>query len=436
MLKFTIAFVLGNKACPYGNPMTAIADDSTSRATGDYISTTAASFNATLGEDVECHTLLVVDAGDHFSSAICDASKTMVWASVIRATAIPNDLRGAPDSLLVCRRIINYLDDDDEVPACDFAILLSHDHLFRMLGEEIHNPKVALYDCEHPQYLAMMIIDAAAPASGDYANRKRKIEYDFGIRRWLAGTGCRRDLVRTSLVAKRGGEAYMRMRAPIYLNAANGRTSIAKQVTMFLPQLDEVADVLCCQNTPSVISIGERCVGGVSGFYWPPRSQNPFFIKPDGAKVIVEVEGDIPYVANGRVEASVGEEDASGVFEVGTFGPIRLRDRSGAFIRQLVGDFISQDDVRAYVNIDGVRDETLRDEAVAAPPDDVGDHVSEMGEFEALSPVNDSECAGGHISEKDRRAYLYACDFDPVCFRDFTDAIPVVLYLLFLSSVI
>jgi hypothetical protein len=163
------------------------------------------------------------------------------------------------------------------------------------------------------------------------------------------------------LVVKRGGKAYVRMRAPKYLNTAHGLTSITKEVTMYLPQLDEMADMLCCQNTPSVISIGKRFIEQGYAFCWPPRSQNPFFIKPDGTKVIMEVEGNITYVTNGRAEACVGEEDASGADDEGdAFGPTRLRDRSGAFIQKLNEDFISKDDMQTYVDIDDAHDETLR----------------------------------------------------------------------------
>jgi hypothetical protein len=85
---------------------------------------------------------------------------------VIRATAISNDLQGAPDSLLVYRRIIEDLGDDDAIIAGDF-LLLSNDYLARTLSGEVHNSEVALFYCEHLQYLAMMNIDVAAPASGD-----------------------------------------------------------------------------------------------------------------------------------------------------------------------------------------------------------------------------------------------------------------------------
>jgi hypothetical protein len=175
----------------------------------------------------------------------------------------------------------------------------------------------------------------------------------------------------------------MRMRAPKILNTVNGLTSIAKEVTMHLPQLDEMADVLCFQNTPSVISIGGRCIGKGYAFCWPPHSQNPFFVKPDGTKVIVEVEGNIPYVMNGRAEACVGEEDASGTDdEGGKFGPTRLRDRSGAIIRKLDEDLISKDDVQTYVNIDDVRDETLRVNTDVAPPNDM---ISEIMSLRQMS---------------------------------------------------
>jgi hypothetical protein len=95
MRKFTIAFTLENKAHPYDNPMATMTDDyeSTSRATGDHISATTAPYNKTLNEEAKCHTLPIVDARDHFSSGVYDTRKTMVWAGVIRAIAIPNDLK-------------------------------------------------------------------------------------------------------------------------------------------------------------------------------------------------------------------------------------------------------------------------------------------------------------------------------------------------------
>jgi hypothetical protein len=70
------------------------------------------------------------------------------------------------------------------------------------------------------------------PGVGVRMNRSAEAQHDFGIRRWLADTGCGRDLVQSSLVLSRGGEAFMRLRVPKYLNTANGLTSIHQEMTM------------------------------------------------------------------------------------------------------------------------------------------------------------------------------------------------------------
>jgi hypothetical protein len=88
-----------------------------------------------------------------------------------------------------------------------------------------------------------------APGTNVRVGSTIEAEHDFGVRRWLADTGCGRDLVSTSVVLKGGGKAYIRVRAPKYLNAANGITAVARGMTMYIPQLDEMADVMCLTNT-------------------------------------------------------------------------------------------------------------------------------------------------------------------------------------------
>jgi hypothetical protein len=95
------------------------------------------------------------------------------------------------------------------------------------------------------------------------------------------------------LVLKGGGKAYIRLRVPKYTNTADGATSIAKEMTMRIPQLGEMAEVLCGGKMPAVISIGKRCLEVGYAFYWPPFSEHPFFVEPDGSRVTMEVEGNI-----------------------------------------------------------------------------------------------------------------------------------------------
>jgi hypothetical protein len=97
-------------------------------------------------------------------------------------------------------------------------------------------------------------------ATGVQVNRRTKDTRDLGIRQWLADAGCGYDLVQTSMAAELGGQSLIRLREPKYLQTANGITSLHHEITMYIPQLDEFAEILRMKSTPSVISIGKRCV--------------------------------------------------------------------------------------------------------------------------------------------------------------------------------
>jgi hypothetical protein len=73
-------------------------------------------------------------------------------------------------------------------------------------------------------------------------------------------------------------------------------------MTMCIPQLNEFAEVLRMKSTPSVISIGKRCVEMGYCFYWPPYSESPFFVEPEGTCVVMSVENNIPYLKGGNDE--------------------------------------------------------------------------------------------------------------------------------------
>jgi hypothetical protein len=50
-------------------------------------------------------------------------------------------------------------------------------------------------------------------------------------------------MVSSSLVLKGGGKAYIRLRAPKYPDSANGVTSIAKEMAMYIPRPLEMAEI-------------------------------------------------------------------------------------------------------------------------------------------------------------------------------------------------
>jgi hypothetical protein len=62
----------------------------------------------------------------------------------------------------------------------------------------------------------------------------------------------------------------------------------------------------------AVFSIGKRCLEMGYAFYWPPFSERPFFVKPDGSRVTMEVEGNIPYRGGREVDNACPAEGADG----------------------------------------------------------------------------------------------------------------------------
>jgi hypothetical protein len=103
-------------------------------------------------------------------------------------------------------------------------------------------------------------------------------------------------------VEELGGQSLIRLREPKYLQTANGVTSLHHEITMYIPQLDEFTEILRVRNTPSVISVGKRCVEMGYCFHWPPYSESPFFVKPDGTRVNCLVKNNIPYLEGGYDE--------------------------------------------------------------------------------------------------------------------------------------
>jgi hypothetical protein len=195
---------------------------------------------------------------------------------------VPTHLCVVPEPRLVCRRIVGDLDDSNKTIDDTCAMLWSEARLSRELCDTPRALEITMVYCERPQYMKTETADVAAPSVSIRTSQSLKAQRDFGVRRWLAHAGCGRDVVSSSLALKGGGKAYIRLRAPEYLNTANGVASITKEMAMCIPQLGEMAEILCGDKTPAVISVGKRCVEMGYAFCWPQFSENPFFIEPDG----------------------------------------------------------------------------------------------------------------------------------------------------------
>jgi hypothetical protein len=73
-----------------------------------------------------------------------------------------------------------------------------------------------------------------------------------------------------------------------------------------------MTDIMRLTRTPSVLNIGERCVTMGYIFFWPPYSERQFFVKADGARVTMDVEGNILYLTGETTDDACPAEPCDG----------------------------------------------------------------------------------------------------------------------------
>ena len=123
----------------------------------------------------------------------------------------------------------------------------------------------------------------------------------YGGVRWLVDTGCPMDLVGLgdlqgpdrALVAK-GGHTHA-------LHTANGATRTAGRVDADVCNLDEVIEAHVLESTPSIISVGKRCMDMGYSFAWTAGCK-PTLTCPSGRVVTLDVINNVPYLPHGNTQ--------------------------------------------------------------------------------------------------------------------------------------
>ena len=125
------------------------------------------------------------------------------------------------------------------------------------------------------------------------------VGYD-GVR-WLVDTGCPMDLVGLddlkgpdrALITK-GGHTHA-------LHTANGATRTAGRVDADVGNLDEVIEAHVLESTPSIISVGKRCMDMGYSFVWAAGCK-PTLTCPSGRTVTLDVINNVPYLPHGNTQ--------------------------------------------------------------------------------------------------------------------------------------
>ena len=133
--------------------------------------------------------------------------------------------------------------------------------------------------------------------------------------KFLMDTGCGHDLISQRKIQKHELETLVASE-PISFQTANGVTESDLMSNFRTDSFDEPINAYVLDDTPSVLSVGKRCMNQEYGFVWPP-GREPFMINPEGRKITLFVRGDIPYVRAGSNKSLAHDDaEASTIFQI------------------------------------------------------------------------------------------------------------------------
>ncbi|CAE7949677.1 unnamed protein product [Symbiodinium sp. KB8] len=131
--------------------------------------------------------------------------------------------------------------------------------------------------------------------------------------KFLMDTGCGHDLISQRKVEKHGLETLVSEEA-ISFQTANGVTTTDLISNFQTESFTEPINAYVLDDTPSVLSVGKRCMKQGYGFVWPP-GENPFMINPEGKRISLFVNGDIPYVRAGSQKSIAHYDEMASIIK-------------------------------------------------------------------------------------------------------------------------
>ena len=121
--------------------------------------------------------------------------------------------------------------------------------------------------------------------------------------RWLADTGCPIDLVGLNELSAGERSLVKKTGRTHALQTANGMGSTLGSLAADMQDIDEMIDAHVMQNTPSLISIGKRCMEQGYTFTWP-AGELPVLQGPGGKEIVLDVLNNVPYLPASRCNFS------------------------------------------------------------------------------------------------------------------------------------
>ena len=125
-------------------------------------------------------------------------------------------------------------------------------------------------------------------------------------RRFILDSGSGHDLIS----ARKAERMNLKQRTcdPIMFHTANGSTAAQTEAEIDLGTFDMTSHAYVLDDTPSVMSLGKRCMEEGYSFVWP-SGKMPFMITKNGERIDLTIHDNIPYVDLGTYECTPYECD-------------------------------------------------------------------------------------------------------------------------------
>ena len=112
--------------------------------------------------------------------------------------------------------------------------------------------------------------------------------------KFIMVSGCGHDLISKNRAKKLGLEVEKSVH-PMSFFTAKGVTSTNDVAKIHFDEFESTHTPYVLDESPSVLSVGKKCMEEGYSFVWPANGV-PYMISPDNKKILLEVEGNIPYI--------------------------------------------------------------------------------------------------------------------------------------------
>ena len=123
---------------------------------------------------------------------------------------------------------------------------------------------------------------------------------------WIADTGSAQDLFSQSML---GEVKEFKSDRPINMITANGPNYADKQCKVRVPSINTTAEPYVLPDSPSVVSVGQKCMEEGFDFVWRANCR-PYF-RDNGNKVYMDVKDNVPYLKSWKENIALPARTAS-----------------------------------------------------------------------------------------------------------------------------